>query len=384
MSAVKPVVVDMDMVSAYAPGSSGGTQACWQGLMAGQTAIRVHDRFNTCAMASNKAALLADIAPEIHDNLNGRSLVLQMLLPLLEKKSFPTEAALFLATTLGEIEYLERAVITKDTDAALSSPANLLGKLQTHCDIENPGLVISSACTSSSAAIARAADMIARGRCDCALVLACDCVSEFISAGFSSLMAMSPDEARPFDANRQGLSIGEAAGYILLMSRDRAAREDRTVLGTIAGWGLSGDAYHMTGPAPDGNGLARAIAAALQKADISPGAVGSIAAHGTGTIHNDAMEIQAFKRAFSEPVPIYSIKGGTGHTMGAAGLIETIIGLQTLKEKQIPPTVNLLEPDPEGLGWINTETRAVQSNYTVTTNSGFGGTNCALVLKGGA
>jgi 3-oxoacyl-(acyl-carrier-protein) synthase len=380
MSAVKPVVVEMDMVSAY----GRGIQTCWQGLLAGETAIRVHDRFNTSAMASNKAATLADITPEIHDNIGGRSLVLQMLLPLLEKKSFPAEVALFLATTLGEIEYLERAVLTKDTDAAQSNPAVLLEKIQTHCGIDHPGLVISSACTSSATAIARAADMICRDRCNCALILACDCVSEFISAGFSSLMAMSPDEAHPFDADRQGLSIGDAAGYILLMSDNRAQRENREIMGTIAGWGLSGDAYHMTGPAPDGNGLARAIDAGLQKAGIKPEDVGSIAAHGTGTIHNDAMEIQAFKRAFAEPVPIYSIKGGTGHTMGAAGLIETIIGLQTLHDQQIPPTVNLNTPDPEGTNWINTKTRSISSKYSVTTNSGFGGTNCALILDGDA
>jgi len=207
-------------------------------------------------------------------------------------------------------------------------------------------------------------------------------VSEFVFSGFSSLMALDQDVARPFDRNRSGLSLGEAAAYALLMSEGRARKEKRTELGEVAGWGATSDANHMVGPSRDGSGLAKAIRKSLEIASVPAEEVGCISAHGTATVYNDSMEMKAFKSALGDrPVPTYSIKGGTGHTMGAAGLVEMILSLRSLREMVVPPTVNLLEIDDEAKEWVSTEAQTFDKSVALSTNAGFGGANCSLVLK---
>lgn len=214
------------------------------------------------------------------------------------------------------------------------------------------------------------------------MIVACDAVTEFVFSGFSSLMALDPDKAKPFDKNRAGLSLGEGAGFILLMSQARAEQEGRTISGEIAGWAATGDANHMTGPSRDGRGLSLAIQKALKIADVSPDDVSCISSHGTATVYNDSMEMKAYNKIFgSRPVPLYSIKGALGHTMGAAGLIEAIIAFRVLQEKVIPPTVGLKDIDLEAKGWAALEKRDLKGNVILLNNSGFGGVNAALVLK---
>ena len=356
-----------------------GIGPCWNGLLSGKTAIGWLDRFETESFLTGKAAVVPDLASGQNE-----SMVMQMLTPLLTKTSvaIPNDALLILATTTGEIEILERYVLDGGTDPTGSRLDYLLNKVLHLSRVMGPGIVVSAACASSSVAIAQAAAMICGGERDCVLVVACDSVSEFVFSGFSSLMALDNDMARPFDKNRGGLSLGEAAGFMLLMSESRASREKRPVIGEVAGWGLTSDANHMTGPSRDGSGLALAIQKALQSADISEHAVESVAAHGTGTVYNDSMEMKAFKTVFgTRSVPTYSIKGAIGHTMGAAGLVETIVAFESLKERVVPPTVNLLDVDDEAQGWVSSEPRWFNNTVTVSTNSGFGGVNAALVLK---
>jgi 3-oxoacyl-[acyl-carrier-protein] synthase II len=138
----------------------------------------------------------------------------------------------------------------------------------------------------------------------------------------------------------------------------------------------------MTAPSRDGSGLALAVRKALQSADISEDAVGCVAAHGTGTVYNDSMEMKAFKEVFgTRTVPTYSVKGGTGHTMGAAGLVEIILAFQSLREKVVPPTVNVRDVDDEAQGWVSSEPCIFDGSVTISTNSGFGGINCAVLLE---
>ncbi len=195
-------------------------------------------------------------------------------------------------------------------------------------------------------------------------------------------MALDKFCSRPFDQRRSGLSLGEAAAFALIMSETRAKREQREIMGEIAGWGLSNDAHHMTGPSRDGSGLVNAIGQALQSANVSQRDIGSISAHGTGTVYNDAMEMQAFGTLFEDDIcPVYSIKGGIGHTMGAAGLIDAIIALRSLKEGLVPPTINLESVDEAAQGWVSAnECSMVKDKMAISTNSGFGGVNAALVL----
>lgn len=376
MASIKAVAVACDMVTAY----GWGTDSCWNGVLSGKTAIAPLSRFETKAFQTKNAALIPGL-----DTDKDESLVMQMLRPLLTKTPdlIPHDAGVIAATTNGEINILERAVLDGKPDEAGPSRLNdLVNKVSKLAGAEGPGMLVSSACISSAAAAAQSAAMIRGGESDCVLVAACDCVSEFIFSGFSSLMALDKDIARPFDKNRRGLSIGEAAGFLLLMSESRALKEGRAIIGEIAGWGLSSDANHMTGPSRDGSGLALAIRKSLEMSGVSAEDAGCICAHGTGTVYNDAMEMKAFRTIFGEnPVPTYSIKGGTGHTMGAAGLLEIILGFRSLKEKIVPPTVNLRDTDAEAEGWVSPEPRNFDSSITVSTNSGFGGVNCSLVLK---
>ncbi|MDP3284644.1 MAG: beta-ketoacyl synthase N-terminal-like domain-containing protein, partial [Desulfobacterales bacterium] len=294
----------------------------------------------------------------------------------------PHEAFVILATTTGEIEILQRSILERRPEADKSLPNHQHGKIISLAGTYGRGMVVSAACASSSAAVSKAASMIRNKEIDCVLVVACDCVSEFVTAGFSSLMALDSDKAKPFDKNRRGLSLGEAAGFMLIMSEERAAREKRHVIGEIAGWGLTNDANHITGPSKDGSGLSRAVYNALRSADLSGNEIGSISAHGTGTIYNDSMEMRAIKKVFDKrPLPVYSVKGGTGHTLGAAGLLEIIIAFESLNRLVVPPTVNLRDIDREAEGWVSSGLQSFESPVTLSTNSGFGGVNSALVLK---
>ena len=370
---MNPVVVMADMVTPY----GRGTEACWQGLLGGKTALSRVTRFKTAAFHSDYAGIINGL--RYHE---GASLVMQMMELLFEGVGIPEDAQLLLATTKGEIDLLEQNMLEQQGDAADAIVTRLIRKVAGLTGIKGAGLIISAACTSSAAAAAQAAAMIRNGHADCVLVVACDSITEFIFSGFSSLMALDSGPARPFDKHRAGLNVGEAAAYALLMSEERAARENRPVLGTLAGWGLSDDANHMTGPSRESEGLVLAISKALSSAGIGSGDVGFISAHGTGTLYNDQMEMRAFRAVFKDATrPVYSIKGGIGHTMGAAGLVEMIIALRALKERIVPPTVNLKEPDDDAAGWVSNQQQALQTNaLALVTNAGFSGVNTALVL----
>lgn len=370
---MKAVVVAQDLVTAY----GSGVEATWGGLLSGRTAISPVTRFGTSAFQAHSAAVLASLDPSLPESLAG-----QLLNPLLDRAagSVPPDAMLILATTTGEIDLLERAVNTGTGGAGESRLDRLLAKLAGRLGLRD-AMVVSAACASSTAALAHAAAMIRAGRRDAVLVVACDSVTEFVFSGFSSLMALDPDGARPFDARRKGLTVGEAAAYALVVSDERARRERRTASWELAGWGLTNDANHMTGPSRDGAGLARAIEKALALAAVGSDAIESISAHGTGTPYNDSMEMKAFKRVFARPRPTYSVKGGMGHTMGAAGLVEAIVAGETLRRRLVPGTVNLGEPDDEARGWVSPAPSELAAATTLSSNSGFGGVNAALVIR---
>jgi len=376
MSGNEVVIVKHDMVTSY----GWGVDACWRGLLSGDSAISGVKRFCVSQFQADKAATISDIAASNHD-----SLVMQMIRPLFDKGTNEVikDAMLILATTTGEIDLLERYVFTGEPKKNSSAPERLLAKIRDLTGTSDPGFIVSAACASSTIAIAQAAAMISSGECNSVLVVACDSVSEFVFAGFSTIMALAKNIARPFDKNRDGLTLGEAAGYVLLMSAEAAAKKNMPALAKVSGWGMSNDANHMTGPIRDGSGLAYAINKALWRGNIAPEDIGSISAHGTGTIYNDAMEMRAFKSVFAGTgfIPIYSVKGGTGHTMGAAGLVETCIATKSLYEKIIPNTVNLHVPDQEAEGWVLEKSSRMERAAVLSTNSGFGGINAAIVLR---
>ncbi len=372
---VKAVVVSCDMITPYGQ----GIDACWKGILSGKTAISKLNRFSTRAFQSDYAATVKNL-----EYLQKDSLVKQMLKSLFNNSSelIPQDAKLILATTKGEIDLLEKKMLKGTGHVSDCNLNYLLKEVSVLAGVKDAGMIISAACASSTAAIARAAAMIRNRLSSCVLVVACDSVTEFVYSGFSSLMALDEFAAMPFDKNRNGLSLGEAAAFAIIMSKSRAKREKRKIIGEIAGWGLSDDANHMTGPSRNSDGLILAIKKALKTACIKEREVGFISAHGTGTNYNDAMEIKAFQSVFKDKkIPIYSIKGGIGHTMGAAGLVESIIVLRALKERKVPPTVNLKDVDKDALGWVSLRKHSAAQNKTaLLTNAGFGGINAALVL----
>ncbi|MCX5714391.1 MAG: beta-ketoacyl synthase N-terminal-like domain-containing protein [Candidatus Omnitrophica bacterium] len=375
MPNIKTVVTACDLVTAYGKGAL----FCWEGILSSKSAIGKVERFSTVSFQSKNAAVVAGLKYFGDD-----SLLMQMFISLLKRNKdlIPQDALLILATTTGEIDILEQHVLEGVGDAKESGFSFLLEKVKALTGIMGESAIISSACASSSAALGFASSLIQSGKSDCVLVVAADAVTEFVFSGFSSLMALDPDNAKPFDKNRAGLSLGEGAGFVLLMSQARAQQEGRTILGEIAGWAVSGDANHMTGPSRDGSGLKLAIQKALRSAGVSSDDVGCISSHGTGTVYNDAMEMKAYKSVFeNRPVPLYSIKGAVGHTMGASGLIETIIALRVLEKRIIPPTVGLIDVDPEAKDWASRESRALAKSAILLNNAGFGGVNAALVLK---
>ena len=375
MPKIKALITNYDLITSY----GRGIQPLWEGILSAKSRVDKLARFATASCLCHNAATVSGLSLLKQD-----SLAMQMLKMILTKDLtiIPKDAFLILATTVGEIDLLEKAVLNKTSEAKKSSLNNLLKKVKTLTKIKTDGLLISCACASSSTAIAEAARLIESGKQDCVLVVAADAVSEFVFSGFSALMALDKDQAKPFDKYRNGLSLGEAAGFILLMSQSRVRKEKRPALAQVAGWGLSCDANHMTGPARNGEGLTQAIASALKKANVSPGQIGAISSHGTGTLYNDAMELSAFKNIFkNQPAPVYSIKGGTGHTLGAAGLIETIVALKVSQEKIIPPTVGSKDIDAQAIGWVSTLAKKLKHPTVMLNNCGFGGINAALILK---
>lgn len=295
----------------------------------------------------------------------------------------PSDAPIYLATTAGAIDELEAAVFAGAEFSGQGGFSRLHALAAAAFDVAPERIqVVSSACASSTAALALAAGAIRRGETECALAVGADIASEFVLAGFAALMAVDPDGAHPFDADRKGVALGEAFAAALLMRGDRAAREGRPCFGTVAGWSLTCDANHLTGPSRDGAPLAEAIGSAMGMAGATPADVEVLCAHGTGTVYNDQMEMLAFRRAFGEtPRPTFSAKGGMGHVLGAAGLAEVLLALEFLRRGRIPPTVGLRRAADGAAGWVSPEPRQVDSaGIAISTNSGFGGTNAAVAL----
>jgi 3-oxoacyl-[acyl-carrier-protein] synthase II len=369
------VVTDAAAVTALAT----SPEALWQGLLAGQTAIRPITRFPVDQDHYN-----AKIAAHI-DNLkasDSRSMLQDLLDRLfLGMGPVPSDAALITATIKSGADNLESFCRGKQVnfqDVLLSSIAVNAG---TKFDLSCNGICVSAACASSTIAVAHGAALIESGRTEAVLVCCADLITEYAFSGFSALKSLSPFPCRPFDLDRKGLSLGEGAAALLLMDAAQARRENCNQLGTILGWGIANDATHITAPAKSGRGLVQAVDQALRSAKRKPEEITAISAHGTGTVYNDLMELKAFRQVFGErKVPIYSIKGAIGHTLGAAGGIEIIIGLKTLSTRMAPPTVGFSNPEKGAEDQVSPEPQSVSGDYLLTTNSGFGGVNAALVL----
>ncbi len=349
----------------------------WDRLLAGECAFAPVDRFDTAAYTGSLAACVPGLVPAA----NGSRLPSLLDRLLADFGPVPADSRLLLASTKGAIDLFDRQRLVGSLAVREILPDALLADLGRRFGIGGPACNINAACASSTIAVARGAAAIAHGRTEAALVVCCDLVSEFVFSGFSALMALDPDGSRPFDRDRAGLTLGEGAAALLLMSRERAARENRPMLARVLGWGAANDAHHITAPARDGCGLILAVRQALETAGLTAGEVDGISAHGTGTVYNDLMELTAFRTLFGEGCPpLHSVKGALGHTLGAACGIEAALGIRSLATGLLPPTVGLGEPEPAAEGLVSAAARPFAGRVLLSTNSGFGGINGALLL----
>ena len=368
-----PVITHASTVTAMSDSLDG----LWRGLLAGNTAIRPVNRFPVKNYSAGIAGCIEGLKPS-----GSRSMLHSLCDRLFNNWGpVPSDTLLITATTKAGIDNLEKVSTGKSADIQDILPSSLPAIVSEKLGLDSRGFNVSAACASSTIAVAQAAALISGGSADVVLVCCLDMVTEFIFSGFSALRALSPLPCRPFDRDRNGLSLGEGAAALLLMSRKRAKQEHRIPMGTIHGWGIANDATHITAPARDGCGLVQAISRALHGSGIPADEIHAVCAHGTGTIYNDLMELTAFKQIFkNRKVPVFSIKGAIGHTLGAAGGIEVAVGMKTLSCQVAPPTIGLKTPMDEAMGWVSTEPVSFSGDYLLTTNSGFGGINAALVL----
>lgn len=280
--------------------------------------------------------------------------------------------ALIFSTTKGDIEALEQG---DNETAHLGNLQQQLSDLINHTGL---GQVVSNACISGSAALVLAHDLISTNHADHVIVTGADVVSRFTTTGFQSLHALGSSACRPFCKTRSGVSLGEGAATIIV-SADKGIYKTEPYL--FLGGATSNDANHISGPSRTGEGLYRAIQKTLHRANVAAGNINFISAHGTGTLYNDDMESIAFNRAGLATTPLNSMKGYFGHTLGAAGVIETAMCLQSMRNNTLLKNVGLVEPGTAQP--VNVLTRHLQTpvNMVLKTASGFGGCNAALLIK---
>jgi 3-oxoacyl-[acyl-carrier-protein] synthase II len=254
----------------------------------------------------------------------------------------------------------------------------------------NFGLV--SACATGTHALGEAAHTIRRGDADVMIAGGSEAaITPFAYASFCAMKAMStrndaPERAsRPFDRNRDGFIMGEGAGVLVLESLEHAQARGARIYCELAGYAATCDAFHITQPDPEGKGLSMAMKRALASAQVAPEQIDYINAHGTSTPYNDKFETLAIKKVFGEHarrVPISSTKSMTGHLLGAAGGIESVIAVKTIQSQIIPPTINLEDPDPDcDLDYVPNVARSVPVRTVLSNNLGFGGQNAAIVFR---
>jgi 3-oxoacyl-[acyl-carrier-protein] synthase II len=257
---------------------------------------------------------------------------------------------------------------------------------------KGPNFSTVSACASGAHAIACAYDLIRNGSADIVVTGGSEApITPLSLAGFSNMKALStrneaPEKAsRPFDRDRDGFIMAEGAGVLVLEEMDSARRRDASIYAEIVGVGMTGDAYHITAPAPEGEGAARGMAIAVKRSGVAPHEIDYINAHGTSTLLNDKCETAAIKTVFGEharKLQISSIKSMVGHLLGAAGAVELVATAMTVKTGIIPPTINYENPDPEcDLDYVPNEARESKVRAAVCNSLGFGGHNISTILK---
>ncbi len=312
--------------------------------------------------------IITDLTPA-----DGESRAFALLRRLCKRlPTLPEGTRLYLATTVGAIDLLEQAPQNDEPDCnnLLLQEAKCLTGLRW-------AVLVAAACASGQTATAMAMRALRLGHCKHALVIGLDITSAFVTGGFASLRAYSPTVARPYDRNRDGLILGEGTGALLL-----SAEETTSSLGVLTAAYESCDASHITAPDLSGIPLANLIKRTLEEQRLVPQEIAAVIGHGTGTLHNDASELAAMNQVFTQPIPLLSIKGFIGHTLGATGVLQIVYGLEFIKRRILPPQAGLLAPAEGAEQFVSANAQPLHNNRILSVNVGFGGLNSTIIVEG--
>jgi len=391
-----------------------GKDPNWEALLAGRSGISTITRFDVSRFATRIAGEIRNFDPQqFMDRKEARKMDLFVQYAIAAAQLAVEDSGIDLALLEGErtgvyvgsgiggigsIEETHRVLLEKGPERV--SPffivQTIINEAPGHISIryraKGPNMSNATACSTGAHAIGEAVRMIQLGLVDRMIAGGAEApITPLSLAGFSNMKALSerndqPEKAsRPFDAQRDGFVMSEGAGIVLLEELECALKRKARIYAEVVGYGLNGDAYHVTAPCPDGEGAARVMSMALNDAGVPPEVVQYINAHGTSTPYNDKTETIAVKAVFGEhakKLAISSTKSMTGHLLGAAGGAETAITALAIYHQIMPPTINYEFPDPDcDLDYVPNQARPAEIIYALTNSFGFGGTNASLLLK---
>lgn len=365
--------------------------AFWTGLLRGADATSTIERFAVDDLRVRRGGEIKALPPAVaRDGRTCRASQLLVaaaedLLRHAKVEAEPERVAVIVGTALGGVDELDAALtgdgsLRRAAGGLYDAPGRALAR---HLGARGPAITVSTACASGATSLGLGADLLRRRIVDAVVAGGYDILCRFVMRGFDGLRSLTRERVRPFDRRRSGLLLGEA-GALVLMVRDGETRGPR--LGRLLGHASTSDGVHIAAPDPEGRGLELAVRSALREADVAPARVDFVSAHGTATPHNDPVETAVVKRvlgARAHEIPVNSIKGVLGHTMGAAATLEAIMCLLAARHRLVPPTTGLEDPDPRcDLDYVPGVARAADVRVSVSTSLGFGGANAALVLEG--
>jgi len=404
------VVTGMGMVSPLGT----GVEKTWEALIQGKSGVGRITKFDSTGFDTQIAAEIKDFAPEnFIERKEARRMdifiqyAMASAIMAMEDSQFkvtPQNAdrvGVVVGAGLGGLTTIEsfHKVLLEKGPGRISPffiPMLIVneapGQISMRFGAKGPNSSVVTACATGNHNIGDAWKMIQRGDADAILAGGVEStITPLAVSGFNAMKALStrnsePEKAsRPFDKDRDGFVMGEGSGIILLEEMEQALNRGAKIYAEIVGYGLTGDAYHITAPSPDGEGAARCMAMALKDAGIRPEEVDYINAHGTSTEYNDLYETIAIKTVFKEharKLPVSSTKSMTGHLLGGAGGVESIITILTIYQGIIPPTINYETPDPNcDLDYVPNVARKAEVRVALSNSFGFGGTNAVLIFK---
>ena len=364
--------------------------ALWEGLVSGRCGIGPMTRLDVARHRITHCGEVPTLPPDVWGDVE--DLALRYLLAASSEALTQAgladageDVALVVASNFAAMATTERLLAGKSGSVAGALHNGPIETAAARLGMNGPKTALSLSCASGNAALGHAADLLRSGMADVALAVGYDAISEIVWSGLTALRAMSAHGLLPFDARRDGTIFGEGAGALALETATHAQARGARPLARFLGYGASNNAFHMTHPDAGGEGMIRAMRDALADAGVEPDAVDHINAHGTGTPSNDKLETAAIKAVFgahARRIPISGVKSMIGHGMGAAGALEAVAVVKTLQDGRVPPTINLLEPDPDcDLDYVPLKAREADVRIALNNSAGFGGCNASVILQ---